>query len=61
MLSKPTGPIAFKTLPSREKPQGDLKRNGKHWLEDNMKKTNEPLDKAQAQYKKNYDARLPNQ
>ena len=57
VLSKPPEPLALKPLP-KEEPRGDFKKQWKHWLVDTMAKTRERLTKAQARYKKSYDARL---
>ena len=61
VLSKPPGPLALKPMPTTEEPRGDFKQKWKHWLQDTMLKTKERLTKAQARYKKNFDARLRKQ
>lgn len=58
VMSKAPGPVALKPMTSCEKPNGDFKRKWKHWIQETNTKTKERLDKAQARYRKIYDARL---
>lgn len=43
---------------SREEPKSELKRQGKRWLQETMKKTKGRLDKVHALYKKDYHTGL---
>lgn len=61
VLSRTPGPIALKTVPSREEPKGQFKQKWKHRIQDTMKKTKGRLHKEQACYKNNYDSRLRRQ
>lgn len=58
VLAKPPGPITLKPMTSREEPKGHVRSMWKNWLQDTLKKAKDLLDKDQARYKKNYNARL---